>query len=199
MMEWLKVLCIGHSMCLLQSNGCPFAVQDHSLVIPCVCSSLMAVHLLCRFTCHLMCLQQSHGCCPSAVQDHLLAIPSACSSLMAVHLLCRDPSGTMIAFDDMMRKQIVMPAHLMNDAQHPQDRNLFKDFSAVAQATKTYTGQVCVPTSLLALQHTLRANLPIQDTIPCCIRDFVLDVGHWRKLLCTAASAWTSFHSAPFR
>ncbi len=32
--------------------------------------------------------------------------------------MCRDPSGTMIAFGDMMRKQIVMPAHLMNDNEH---------------------------------------------------------------------------------
>ena len=37
-------------------------------------------------------------------------------------LLCRDPSGTMIAFADMMRKQIVMPAHLMDDLEH-QGRN----------------------------------------------------------------------------
>ena len=60
------------------------------------------------------------------------------------HGLCRDPSGTMIAFGDMMRKQIVMPAHLMNDNEHMQNnsRNLFKDFSSVAQATGTYTGQV---------------------------------------------------------
>ena len=50
----------------------------------------------------------------------------------------------MIAFGDMMRKQIVMPAHLMNDNEHMQNnsRNLFKDFSSVAQATGTYTGQV---------------------------------------------------------
>ena len=56
----------------------------------------------------------------------------------------RDPSGTMIAFSDMMRKQIVMPAHLMNDNEHLENnkRNLFKDFSSVAQATGTYTGQV---------------------------------------------------------
>ena len=58
--------------------------------------------------------------------------------------MCRDPSGTMIAFGDMMRKQIVMPAHLMNDNEHMDNnsRNLFKDFSSVAQATGTYTGQV---------------------------------------------------------
>ncbi len=50
----------------------------------------------------------------------------------------------MIAFADMLRKQIVMPAHLMNDNEHMENnkRNLFKDFSSVAQATGTYTGQV---------------------------------------------------------
>jgi hypothetical protein len=50
----------------------------------------------------------------------------------------------MVAFGDMMRKQIVMPAHLMDDLQHSGrgGRNLFKDFSAVAQATGTYTGKV---------------------------------------------------------
>ena len=59
----------------------------------------------------------------------------------------RDPSGALISFADMMKKQIVMPAHLMNDGQHTTDngRNLFKDFSSVAQTTKTYTGQVCLP------------------------------------------------------
>ena len=30
----------------------------------------------------------------------------------------RDPSGTMIAFYDMMKKTIVMPAHLMDDGKH---------------------------------------------------------------------------------
>ncbi|CAD7704394.1 unnamed protein product [Ostreobium quekettii] len=52
-----------------------------------------------------------------------------------------DPSGTMLAFADMMRKQIVMPAHWMNDNEH-QDKNkrsLFADFSAVAERLKVYT------------------------------------------------------------
>ena len=50
----------------------------------------------------------------------------------------------MVAFGDMMRKQIVMPAHLMDDREHQakHGRNLFKDFSSVAQATGTYTGHV---------------------------------------------------------
>ena len=48
----------------------------------------------------------------------------------------------MLCFADMMRKQIVMPAHLMCDGEHEQKnggRNLFADFSAVAESTKTYT------------------------------------------------------------
>ena len=39
----------------------------------------------------------------------------------------QDPSGSMIAFGDMMKKQIVMPAHMMNDMQHEGNngRSLF--------------------------------------------------------------------------
>lgn len=54
----------------------------------------------------------------------------------------RDADGAMMAFGDMMRKQIVMPAHLMDDLEHADKnngRNLFADFSAVAEKTKTYT------------------------------------------------------------
>ena len=29
-----------------------------------------------------------------------------------------DPNGAMLAFADMMRKKIVMPAHLMDDGEH---------------------------------------------------------------------------------
>lgn len=55
----------------------------------------------------------------------------------------RDPDGAVLAFADMMRKQIVMPAHLMNDNEHEKrtGRNLFGDFSAVAERTGTYTAQ----------------------------------------------------------
>lgn len=45
---------------------------------------------------------------------------------------CSDPNGAMLAFADMMRKQIVMPAHLMDDGRHAgmnSGRNLFEDFS----------------------------------------------------------------------
>ncbi|RWW23322.1 hypothetical protein GW17_00012433 [Ensete ventricosum] len=47
-----------------------------------------------------------------------------------------DPDGTMLAFADMMKKKISMPAHLMYDGR---DDNLFEHFSAVAQRLGVYT------------------------------------------------------------
>ncbi|KAF6162256.1 hypothetical protein GIB67_008385 [Kingdonia uniflora] len=47
-----------------------------------------------------------------------------------------DPDGTMLAFADMMRKKIQMPAHLVYDGS---DDNLFEHFSAVAQRLGVYT------------------------------------------------------------
>jgi acyl-[acyl-carrier-protein] desaturase len=47
-------------------------------------------------------------------------------------IFAADPNGAVLAFADMMRKQIVMPAHLMDDGRHAQmngGRNLFEDFS----------------------------------------------------------------------
>lgn len=49
-----------------------------------------------------------------------------------------DPDGTMLAFEDMMRKKIAMPAHLMFDGQ---DRDIFEKFSTVAQRTGVYTAK----------------------------------------------------------
>jgi acyl-[acyl-carrier-protein] desaturase len=49
-----------------------------------------------------------------------------------------DPDGAMLAFADMMRKKISMPAHLMYDGQN---EHLFDDFSLVAQRTGVYTAQ----------------------------------------------------------
>ncbi|XP_058075673.1 stearoyl-[acyl-carrier-protein] 9-desaturase 6, chloroplastic-like [Magnolia sinica] len=51
-------------------------------------------------------------------------------------LLEVDPTGAMIAIEEMMRKKITMPAHLMHDGRDPQ---LFKHFSAVAQRLGVYT------------------------------------------------------------
>lgn len=56
-------------------------------------------------------------------------------------LFRQDPNGAMLAFADMMKKQIVMPAHLMNDMEHEQKnggRNLFDDFSTVAENLGVY-------------------------------------------------------------
>eukprot|EP00252_Welwitschia_mirabilis_P011986 TRINITY_DN2664_c0_g1_i1.p1 TRINITY_DN2664_c0_g1~~TRINITY_DN2664_c0_g1_i1.p1 ORF type:complete len:401 (-),score=36.12 TRINITY_DN2664_c0_g1_i1:424-1626(-) len=47
-----------------------------------------------------------------------------------------DPDGAVLALEDMMRKKITMPAHLMYDGH---DYNLFDHFSAVAQRLGVYT------------------------------------------------------------
>ncbi|CAH9133919.1 unnamed protein product [Cuscuta epithymum] len=49
-----------------------------------------------------------------------------------------DPDGTVVAFADMMKKKISMPAHLMYDGQ---DNDLFDHFSAVAQRLGVYTAR----------------------------------------------------------
>ena len=59
-------------------------------------------------------------------------------------LFRRDPNGSMLAFADMMRKQIVMPAHMMNDMAHTTrnpGRNLFNDFSEVADNLGVYNAE----------------------------------------------------------
>jgi len=55
----------------------------------------------------------------------------------------RDPDGAVMAFADMMKKQIVMPAHLMDDGEHKArtGRDLFADFATVADSTGTYTAE----------------------------------------------------------
>ncbi|XP_042389049.1 stearoyl-[acyl-carrier-protein] 9-desaturase, chloroplastic-like [Zingiber officinale] len=49
-----------------------------------------------------------------------------------------DPDGTVLAFADMMKKKISMPAHLMYDGC---DDKLFDHFSAVAQRLGVYTAK----------------------------------------------------------
>jgi hypothetical protein len=55
-----------------------------------------------------------------------LTDPAGCVQIVD-ELFVKDPNGAMLAFADMMRKQIVMPAHLMDDNQHTANtgRNLF--------------------------------------------------------------------------
>jgi len=49
-----------------------------------------------------------------------------------------DPNGAMLAFETMMRKQIVMPAVLMGKGSN--NPNLFDQFSAITQKIGVYTG-----------------------------------------------------------
>ncbi|XP_065876172.1 stearoyl-[acyl-carrier-protein] 9-desaturase 5, chloroplastic-like [Euphorbia lathyris] len=49
-----------------------------------------------------------------------------------------DPNTTMLAFGDMMRKKVQMPAKLIYDGE---DNNLFEHFSAVAQRIGVYTAK----------------------------------------------------------
>mmetsp|Transcript_11267 Transcript_11267/g.23739 ORF Transcript_11267/g.23739 Transcript_11267/m.23739 type:complete len:425 (+) Transcript_11267:58-1332(+) len=62
--------------------------------------------------------------------------------LICEELFRKDPDGMMMAFADMMKKQIVMPAHLMDDNVHTSRGSgaaLFEDFEKVAMQTETYT------------------------------------------------------------
>ncbi|XP_059633004.1 stearoyl-[acyl-carrier-protein] 9-desaturase, chloroplastic-like [Cornus florida] len=49
-----------------------------------------------------------------------------------------DPDGSLVAFADMMKKKITMPAHSMYDGR---DFDLFRHFSAVAQRLGVYTAK----------------------------------------------------------
>lgn len=55
----------------------------------------------------------------------------------------RDPQGAVSSFADMMRQNIIMPAHFMDDGQHRvvngMDRGLFDDFSTVTEDLGVYT------------------------------------------------------------
>ena len=70
--------------------------------------------------CSLLTLRPQTPCWPLLLSDppvvsrHLSSIAAD----LVQPLQRRDPSGTMIAFYDMMKKTIVMPAHLMEDGKH---------------------------------------------------------------------------------
>jgi acyl-[acyl-carrier-protein] desaturase len=64
--------------------------------------------------------------------------------------LLRDPEGALLAFADMMRKGIVMPAHFVDDGVHAvansgagargaSPANLFTDYATVADNIGVYT------------------------------------------------------------
>lgn len=67
----------------------------------------------------------------------------AAYSAIVSELFRRDPDGAMLAFADMMRKGIVMPAHFVDDGWHsgangPRS-NLFLDYATVADSIGVYT------------------------------------------------------------
>lgn len=91
-----------------------------------------------------MCALSLHGHPPWAhgVCLNYIACPQAYQRIIE-KLYELDPNGAMMAFGDMMKKQIVMPAHLMDDNEHAKNngpnRNLFVDFANVAERSGTYT------------------------------------------------------------
>merc|ERR1719198_28566 len=58
--------------------------------------------------------------------------------LFVERVLELDPDGAMISYADMMKKQIVMPAELMQDGHW--SGNLYEDFARVATDLNVYTG-----------------------------------------------------------
>ena len=55
-------------------------------------------------------------------------------------MLEMDPNGILIAFEDMMRKKVVMPAHNLR-GEGEEKGKLFDEFSYAAQRTNVYTTQ----------------------------------------------------------
>ncbi|KAG2431151.1 hypothetical protein HXX76_009681 [Chlamydomonas incerta] len=69
-------------------------------------------------------------------------------SAIVTEIMRRDPDGAVLAFADMMRKGIVMPAHFVDDGWHAganadpangKPANLFGDYAAVADSIGVYT------------------------------------------------------------
>ncbi|KAG2486753.1 hypothetical protein HYH03_014552 [Edaphochlamys debaryana] len=67
----------------------------------------------------------------------------AAYQLIVQEIIRRDPDGGVLAFADMMKKGIVMPAHFVDDGWHAAGNggsaNLFHDYAAVADNTGVYT------------------------------------------------------------
>jgi acyl-[acyl-carrier-protein] desaturase len=61
-------------------------------------------------------------------------------------LFKEDPNGACLAYYDMMKKQILMPAHMMDDGEHQQKtgRNLFAVSTASSRNTCVHLGALAV-------------------------------------------------------
>ncbi|XP_071724868.1 stearoyl-[acyl-carrier-protein] 9-desaturase, chloroplastic-like [Rutidosis leptorrhynchoides] len=78
-------------------------------------------------------LAQVCGIIASDEKRHEIAYTKIVQKLFEI-----DPNGTILALADMMKKKIVMPAHMMFDGQ---DGNLFENYAAVAQRIGVYTAK----------------------------------------------------------
>ncbi|KAL3835102.1 hypothetical protein ACJIZ3_009838 [Penstemon smallii] len=76
-------------------------------------------------------LAQICGTIASDEKRHEIAYTKIVGKLFEI-----DPNGAVLAFADMMKKKVSMPAHLMYDGR---DDNLFQHFSIVAQQLGVYT------------------------------------------------------------
>jgi acyl-[acyl-carrier-protein] desaturase len=87
-------------------------------------------------------------------------------------LFKRDPDGAVLAFADMMKKQIVMPAHLMDDGEHRTrtSRDLFSDYSAVAERVEACVlpAPPCACFSALTRLHLAPSDTPHLTTVTSC-------------------------------
>jgi hypothetical protein len=87
-------------------------------------------------------------------------------------LFAHDPEGAVLAFADMMKKGIVMPAHYMDDNWHSQDdankgQNLFVDYATVADLIGVYTTGDYAD----IVQHLVRSMSYLRTAIPPCDMD----------------------------
>src|SRR5690606_36578037 len=73
------------------------------------------------------------GVIPADEARHAKGYMSFISKAMEV-----DPSEVMLAFEDMMRKKIVLPAHMLRESGEPQG-DAFTHFSDAAQRLGVYT------------------------------------------------------------
>ncbi|ERN18934.1 hypothetical protein AMTRI_Chr07g75900 [Amborella trichopoda] len=76
-------------------------------------------------------LAQLCGAIASDEKRHEIAYVKIVEKLFEI-----DPNGTLLVFEDLMRRKITMPGNLMYDGQ---DENLFEHFSSVAQRLEIYT------------------------------------------------------------
>ena len=113
-------------------------------------------------------LMPTHG----LMHSHVFQPRSALLPPRRASLPCSDPNGAMLAFADMMRKQIVMPAHLMDDGRHGElnnGRNLFEDFSGGCGLCCRYS-RCRLPAGAPAWAAVATAGVRCcrPSTTPCC-------------------------------